>query len=42
MIGVVYEMYAFAPDRIATFRSKRHQTRTQEAKQLAFKILRDI
>jgi hypothetical protein len=41
-IGDAYVMYAFAPDDIASFQPKPHQTRTQEAKQLAFKMLRDI
>jgi hypothetical protein len=42
MIEDVYEMYAFAPDAIATFQPKRNQTRTQEAKQMAREMLEGI
>lgn len=39
MNNVDYEIYAFRPDAIATFRPQRHQTRTQEAKELATRML---
>jgi hypothetical protein len=38
----VYELYAFKPDGIATFRPKSHHTMAHEAKKLAVKMLQDI
>jgi len=36
------EIFAFDPTRIANFRPQRHQTRTQEAKELAIGMLRRV
>jgi len=37
-----YEIYAFDPKEIGSFRPKPHQTRTREAKELAIGMLRRV